>query len=95
MKKTKSKGYQHKIVEISFDQVKLNNFSEDKGIGTILSENSYSEELLDLRSELLEEVYDIINGSYLTEHQRKIRKYAMELEKMLQLVKCEIARMKL
>ena len=72
MKKTKSKGYQHKIVEISFDQVKLNNFSEDKGIGTILSENSYSEELLDLRSELLEEVYDIINGSYLTEHQRKI-----------------------
>lgn len=72
MKKNKSKNYQHKIVEISFDQAKLSNFSEDKGIANILSENSYSEDLLDLRSELLEEVYDIINGDFLTEHQRKI-----------------------
>lgn len=72
MKKNRSKNYQHRIVEISFDQSKLNNFSEDKGIAGVLAENSLSEELVDLRSELLEQVYEIINGDFLTEHQRKI-----------------------
>jgi DNA-directed RNA polymerase specialized sigma subunit len=72
MKKNKSKNYQHRIVEISFDQSKLNNFSEDKGIAGVLAENSLSEDLVDLRSELLEQVYEIINGDFLTEHQRKI-----------------------
>lgn len=72
MKRNKSKNYQHRIVEISFDQAKLNNFSEDKGIAGVLAENSLSEDLVDLRSELLEQVYEIINGDFLTEHQRKI-----------------------
>jgi hypothetical protein len=45
MRAVKSKGYQHRIVEIGFEQAKLNNFSEDKGIGSILQENSYSEEI--------------------------------------------------
>jgi hypothetical protein len=72
MKKNRSKNYQHRIVEISFDQSKLNNFSEDKGIAGVLAENSLSEELVDLRSDLLEQVYEIINGDFLTEHQRKI-----------------------
>ena len=72
MKKNRNKNYQHRIVEISFDQSKLNNFSEDKGIAGVLAENSLSEELVDLRSDLLEQVYEIINGDFLTEHQRKI-----------------------
>lgn len=72
MRAVKSKGYQHRIVEIGFEQAKLNNFSEDKGIGSILQENSYSEEISDLRSDLLNQIYEIIDGNLLTEHQRKI-----------------------
>ncbi len=72
MKQVKSKAYQHRIVEIGFDQAKLNNFSEDKGIASILEDNSYSEEIIDLRSDLLNQVYEIIDGTLLTEHQRKI-----------------------
>jgi DNA-binding CsgD family transcriptional regulator len=70
--KIKSKNYQYKIVEVAFDQLKLNNFSEESGIAGILSDNSYSEELLDLREKLLEEVYSVVNGDVLTEHQKKV-----------------------
>ena len=69
---TKSSSYQYKIVEISFDQLKLNNFSNERGVSTILADNALDERILDLREELLEELYDIINGDYLTEHQKKI-----------------------
>ena len=68
----KSKSYQYKIVEVSFDAAKLNNFSADKSIGSILEENSFDDRLIDLREELLGEIYDIVNGDYLTEHQKKI-----------------------
>lgn len=70
--KQKSRLYQHKMVEISFDQAKLNNFSDDKGISNILVDNSYSESMLDVREKLLDQVYDIINGDLLTEHQKKV-----------------------
>jgi DNA-binding CsgD family transcriptional regulator len=70
--KQKSRLYQHKMVEISFDQAKLNNFSDDKGISSILVDNSYSESMLDVREQLLDQVYDIINGDLLTEHQKKV-----------------------
>jgi DNA-binding CsgD family transcriptional regulator len=70
--KLKSKNYQYKIVEVAFDQSKLNNFSEDKGISGVLTDNSYSEELLDLREKLLEEVYSVVNSEILTEHQKKV-----------------------
>lgn len=69
---SKSKSYQYKIVEISFDQDKLNNFSTDRSMGSILRENSYDEKISDLREELLEEIYNIIHGDYLTAHQKKI-----------------------
>lgn len=70
--KAKSKNYQYKIVEVSFDQNKFNNFSTEHGVADILGNNSYSEELLDLREELLEEVYTIVNSHLLTEHQKKV-----------------------
>jgi DNA-binding CsgD family transcriptional regulator len=70
--KLKSKNYQYKIVEVAFDQSKLNNFSEDKGISGVLTDNAYSEELLDLREKLLEEVYSVVNSEVLTEHQKKV-----------------------
>ena len=70
--KLKSKNYQYKIVEVAFDQSKLNNFSEEKGISGVLTDNSYSEELLDLRERLLEEVYSVVNSEVLTDHQKKV-----------------------
>ena len=72
MKRAKSKSYQHRMVEVSFDQSKLNNFGEESGISSILDSNSFSEEVMELRSELLSKVYGIIDGRMLTEHQRKI-----------------------
>ncbi len=68
----KSKLYQHKIVEISFDQSKLNNFSTERGIGNILSENQTDEKIAGLRESLMEEIYEIVHGEFLTEHQKKI-----------------------
>lgn len=68
----KSKLYQHKIVEISFDQSKLNNFPMERGIGHILVENETDEKIAKLREELMSELYNIIHGHYLTEHQKKI-----------------------
>lgn len=68
----KSKLYQHKIVEISFDQHKLNNFPNERGISYILSENETHDHIADLRETLLNEIYDVVHGEYLTEHQKKI-----------------------
>jgi DNA-directed RNA polymerase specialized sigma24 family protein len=68
----RSKRYQHKIVEIGFDASKLNNFPLERGIGEILRSNAYDDEIVALREKLLDELYDIINGDYLTSHQKKI-----------------------
>jgi len=70
--KKNSKSYQYKIVEVSFDYEKLSNFSENRGISHILKENSYSDKMTDLREKLLEELYEVIHGNVLTEHQKKI-----------------------
>lgn len=72
MGNNKSKFYQHKIVEISFDQSKLNNFPIERGIGHILIENEINDKIVDLRENLIEELYDVVNGNFLTEHQKKI-----------------------
>lgn len=68
----KSKSYQHKIVEISFDQNKLSNFPMERGISHILSENEVNDKILDLRETLIEQLYDVVHGGSLTEHQKKI-----------------------
>jgi hypothetical protein len=44
--KNKSKKYQYKIVEVSFDQAHLNNFSTDRGISSILVERSMSDRII-------------------------------------------------
>lgn len=72
MSVNKSKFYQHKIVEISFDQNKLSNFPMERGIGHILSENEVNDKILDLREVLIEQLYDVVHGGFLTEHQKKI-----------------------
>lgn len=68
----KSKLYQYKIVEISFEPGKLYNFSEERGINHRLAENACDDRISKLREELMEEIYDIIHGDALTDHQRKI-----------------------
>lgn len=68
----KSRLYQYKIVEISFEQNKLNNFPMERGIGHLLSENEPSDRIDDLKSELLDELYDVVHSDFLTEHQKKI-----------------------
>ncbi len=68
----KSKLYQYKIVEISFEQNKLDNFPVERGIGHILMENEPDEQINHLRVELIDELYDLINENYLTPHQKKI-----------------------
>jgi len=68
----KSKLYQYKIVEISFESNKLNNFPMERGIGHILSENETDDRIADLRENLMEELYDVVHGDFLTEHQKKI-----------------------
>jgi hypothetical protein len=67
----KSKLYQHKIVEISFDAGKLNNFPTERGMGHIIAENETNEEIANLREMLMEELYDVVHGEYLTDHQKK------------------------
>lgn len=72
MARNKSKLYQYKIVEISFDQSKLDNFPIERGIGHILEENQTDDRIKELRSDLIDEIYEIISGEYLTQHQKKI-----------------------
>lgn len=70
--KNKSKLYQYKIVEISFDQDKLDNFPAERGIGSILQDNQCDERISELREDLIEEIYNIMSGDYLTAHQKTI-----------------------
>ena len=51
---------------------KLDNFSNESSMSGLLQSNAYDERLVGLREDLLNEIYDIINGDYLTEHQKKI-----------------------
>jgi DNA-binding CsgD family transcriptional regulator len=60
------------VKEISLDQAKLNNFSVERGISHILQENEIDDRIKDYRSELLEEVFEVVNSGGLTEHQKKI-----------------------
>ena len=69
---SRKKNYQYKIVEISFESNKLNNFSNENGISHILKDNTPDEKFSLLKEDLLEEVYEFINGDVLTDHQKKI-----------------------
>lgn len=68
----KSKYYQYKIVEIGFEQAKLDNFPLERGIGYMLEDSSLDEGIIDMRNKLLDEIYEIVYGDYLTEHQKTI-----------------------
>ena len=71
-KKRSSKRYQYKIVEVPFDYSTLCNFSEDRGIGHLLEGTAIRDEINDLRTQLVDELYEIIFSDQLTEHQKKV-----------------------
>jgi predicted DNA-binding protein YlxM (UPF0122 family) len=71
-RKKKSKSYQYKIVEVPFDQLHLNNFANDRGIGHILEGQQFDEKIEELRGKLLSVIYEIIFGENLTDHQRTV-----------------------
>ena len=68
----KSKSYQYKIVEISFESLKLNNFPNERGMSQVLMDNASDDRVSAQKEELLDDIYDIVNGDFLTEHQKKI-----------------------
>lgn len=69
---SKSDNYQYRIVEISLDPAKMNNFANESGIPQHIAENLYPEELMELRQQLLDEIYGIIDDGSLTEHQQRV-----------------------
>lgn len=68
----KSDSYQYKIIEISLEPHKLNNFANESGITQHISDMIFDEEILELRQDLLEEIYNIINNGSLTVHQKRV-----------------------
>jgi DNA-directed RNA polymerase specialized sigma subunit len=68
----KSRLYQYKIVEISFDHDKLDNFPIERSISSLLAENEYNQKITELREDLIEEIYSIISSDFLTGHQKTI-----------------------
>lgn len=71
-KNSDSKKYQYKIVEVSFDYDKLNNFSVERGMGAILTNNSPSDKMAGLKEKLMDELFEIIHNGALTDHQKNI-----------------------
>lgn len=68
----KSDFYQHKLVEISLEPHKLNNFANESGISKCMADMVFDEEILELRQELLTEIYSIVKDGKLTKHQERV-----------------------
>src|SRR6266516_2129980 len=68
----KSDHYQYKLIEIPLEPHKLHNFANESGIMQHMTDMVLDEEMLSLRQNLLEEIYNIIDGDSLTTHQKKV-----------------------
>ncbi len=68
----KSDSYQYRIIEIPLEPHKLHNFANESGITQHMTDMIFDEEILELRQDLLEEIYNIINSGSLTAHQKKV-----------------------
>jgi len=71
MKRGKSYEYQYRIMEIITDPINLAKFSNEDGMSNYFNISKYSEELEELREELIDRLKTIV-AEKLTEHQRKI-----------------------
>lgn len=63
----------YNYIEISIDPHVLNNFSNEEGMNAFLTAYSCSEEFQKIKTELLEEVLNIVNNN-LTEKQKEVMK---------------------
>lgn len=70
-KKNKSDAYQYRIIEIAIDPHILSDFSSDDSLGAQLGRSGYSEEVQELRDQLMVEVRRLIRTS-LTERQMQV-----------------------
>jgi len=70
-RKNKSDSYQYRIIEIPIDPFVLSDFPSEGSLGAQASSAGYSEELLDLRQQLMKEVRRLIK-SVLTKRQAQV-----------------------
>lgn len=68
----KSDSYQYRIVEIPLEPHKLHNFSNEAGITQHMTDMLIDDEILELKANILDEIYNIINSGSLTAHQKKV-----------------------
>lgn len=68
----KSDSYQYRIVEIPLEPHKLHNFANESGINQHMTDLLIDDEILKLKANILEEIYNIINSGSLTAHQKKV-----------------------
>lgn len=68
----KSDSYQYRIVEIPLEPHKLHNFANESGINQHMTDMLIDDEILELKANILEEIYNIINSGSLTAHQKKV-----------------------
>jgi DNA-binding CsgD family transcriptional regulator len=68
----KSDSYQYRIVEIPLEPHKLHNFANESGIHQHMTDMLIDDEILELKANILEEIYNIINSGSLTAHQKKV-----------------------
>lgn len=70
-KRNRSDSYQYRMVEIAVDPAILSDFSIDDGFNEQMKIAGHSEDILDLRQELIKELYRLIN-EILTERQSEV-----------------------
>lgn len=68
----KSDSYQYRIVEIPLEPHKLHNFANESGINQHMTDMLIDDEILELKADILEEIYNIINSGSLTAHQKRV-----------------------
>jgi DNA-directed RNA polymerase specialized sigma24 family protein len=62
VRRNKSDSYQYRIIEIAIDPFILSDFPSEDGLGAQANSSGYSEELADLRQQLIKEVRRLIKN---------------------------------
>ncbi len=70
-KRSRSDVYQYRMVEVSIDPYILSHFSIEDGFGEQIRTSGYSEEIMELRKTLMNEIYRLIK-TILTERQKEV-----------------------
>jgi DNA-binding CsgD family transcriptional regulator len=71
VRRNKSDSYQYRIIEIAIDPFLLSDFPNEDGFGAQVNTSGYSEELAELRQELIHEMRRLIKTS-LTKRQAQV-----------------------